>query len=378
MYIYQGSRWSQVLSITPWVTNSAANPPDAGRIAELQTCCVNGVVHTPLFQRFAALYEEVKIDSVHHNITLTSPLSNTQVPSLTFHTAWDRKTSPAEIAYRLNANTPTSAHYPDWASGEIASYSSHSSAIATSNSIPKIVRSLYASDLLEKISYVDSDYLPNDATLFLTDQQANATRLQSYWPNGQVGNANSPYYFSPSFYLQLEAPDINQSNRPIPMMVQTTYVCTFRNPKFGQTGGGSRMMNPGPELRHLPPGDDGADGPGMDENLDGVALQEQQDARLGWVDMNQVARIGEMAGHVADMLDDPLNVENAAAVANDVGGPGAANVVRDVARAGVAAHNVIRAGRAARRRAEQARQRLEAVERRRRDNGLPPVFPTSS
>ena len=344
LYVFANSRYTQVLSINPWVTNSATNPPAADQIAELQTCCANGVVHTPLYQRFAALYEEVKIDSVHHNITLTAPLANTGAPSLTFHTAWDRKTSPAELSHTYNPNAPARAHYPDWTTGEIASFSSHSSAIATSNSIPKIVRSLYANDLLERISYVDTDYVTNSTTNFFGNRAVNATRLQAFWPTGTDASPSSPYYFTPTFYMQLEAPDINAANRTIPLMVQTTYICTFRNPKFGQTGGGARMQS-GVAVRHLPPGDDGADGPGMDEELDGVAMQEAHDAAIGIVDEEGVAQVLDTANrglrYAGNLVRNPLDRETWEAVANDIGGPGARAVAGNVVRAANAVQQAV-------------------------------------
>lgn len=178
------------------------------------------VVQSQLFQRYAALYDECKCDGLKVALSITTPIGGTgsTFPSLSVYTAWDRKWTPSDFG--VTANYPTLAN--------MKAQSSFLASTALNNSITKLTRSCYASDLFEKARFIDA-------------QTANIT-LPVYGLAGQTlhsmssyNGAQAPPSFNPCLLVGFDSGSSvdTATDRPVALVVEVMYYITFRNPKFG-------------------------------------------------------------------------------------------------------------------------------------------------
>ena len=200
LIIPQGHTDSYVMGITPFLENKTTNPDHV--TAQTSVAAICSCVDTALYQRFAGLYDEVKVDSMTVNVTLLSPLSPAGAAALTFHTGWDRKCVLSELKVLSQAAPSGGGFYPT--ASQLGTYSSHAAAVATSNSIPKIVRSIYASDLLEKIQFMDSDWSIASTPTQLCSVANQILEAVTDWSGAVAGNQySSPIQFMPIFYFAI-------------------------------------------------------------------------------------------------------------------------------------------------------------------------------
>lgn len=323
MVVPVGATGSYVMAINPWMYNKDNTSSESDRIRVALPC---SMVNTELYDKFAALYDEVKVDAMTVNITLLNPLQvNVGPNALTFHTAWDRNGNRRELEWTSDdlpeQDIGIAGSYPLFS--DLASLSSHSSAIATQNSIPKIVRTVYASDLMEKISFADSDCIQSkddDPDVRIANSM-HRVKINSAFYDAR-GNFTP---FSPTFFFALEQPTAPLVASSYAVQVQCTFTVTFRNPKFGAStgdGGGNRSRRLQPVYPGLPNervpvalavarGEAEGEGPGMDPMLDGV---------------DAATAVGTALGLLAEATDDAGAVEMdpdeiaraAAAIANRV------------------------------------------------------------
>lgn len=159
--------------------------------------------NSQLYRTYCSLYEEVKIIGVKISVAVVTPVGDTATPSLQIYTAWDRKHAAAD-------DVPTA--------DSIVSSSTYNVATALNNNVAKITRSCYASDLMEKATWIDASL--------------NGTYGNFAWA---AGGANCPC-FCPSFQMTLVSPSLGAAHN-VTVSVSYTYYLAFRNPKFG--GGAS-------------------------------------------------------------------------------------------------------------------------------------------
>lgn len=185
---------------------------------------------SPLYRLYTQLYDEVKCIGGRIVISIGTPVGTLTVPSLTVLTAWDRR------------QTPTADVTPTWA--QLENYSSQRKAVAVNNSIAKLIRSCYASDLMEKAQW-------HDCTL--TDTSG----AGAWQDNAYAATGANPNFFCPGMWLG--ASISNDTAQTITFQCDITWYFAFRNPKYGGTGAATR-------------GDDTA---AMD--MDGQLDQEEKD-----------------------------------------------------------------------------------------------------
>lgn len=161
--------------------------------------------HSQLYKTYCSLYEEVKIIGVKINMAVITPVGDTTTPSLQIFSAWDRKRGDGEAA-------PTGA--------EIVASSTSAVATAINNSVAKISRSCWASDLMEKATWID-------CTL-------GASNVNDAW----VAAGTNPNMFCPSFMWALCSPSLGAAHN-VTVSISYTYYLAFRNPKWGGSGGRS-------------------------------------------------------------------------------------------------------------------------------------------
>ena len=111
-----------------------------------------GLMYHPLYTNYAALYDEMKIDRMTVRGVIQTPVGAGQdFESVSVFTAWSRNMDRTDFA----------TEYPTITS--MRDLSTYQQAIAVNNTVNKFMRSIGASDLLEKISFVDASPWPASA-----------------------------------------------------------------------------------------------------------------------------------------------------------------------------------------------------------------------
>lgn len=211
--------------ITPW---SSSSPFKA--------------TQSPLYRLYCQLYDEVKCIGVKVVLSIGTPIGTSSVPSATFVTAWDRRYVADDSA--------ASDDVPSFA--ELMNYSSQQKATAVNNSIAKLRRSCYASDLLEKAQWHDCSLDPIDN-----------------YDIAVAAAAGNPNFFCPGMWLGVS--QTGAVAQTISMQADITYYFAFRNPKYG-AGSSSK----GVETRSIPVM--------ADMEHEELADQEDMDDGVGTVD----------------------------------------------------------------------------------------------
>lgn len=194
-----------------------------------------GLMYHPLYTNYAALYDEMKIDRMTVRGVIQTPVGAGQdFESVSVFTAWSRNMDRTDFA----------TEYPSITS--MRNLSTYQQAIAVNNTVNKFMRSIGASDLLEKISFVDASPWPSSAqspTQTISSDgatthtaAANTLKPLAAWSNS---NGLSPK-FAPCFFFGINAGVISDQPRTAVCQVQIMYTVTFRTPKFGASASASR------------------------------------------------------------------------------------------------------------------------------------------
>lgn len=202
--------------------------------------------HSLLYRQYCNLYEQVKIIGVKIAFAVVTPVGDVTTPSLQIYTAWDRNWGQGD-------QVPTG--------NSIVSSSTYNVATALNNNVAKITRACYASDLMEKATWIDTD---------VSEYGTNKA-----WYAAQ----QNPNMFSPSFMFTCLSPSLGAAHN-ITVSLSFTYYLAFRNPKFG--GGAeseAKVQDLGVRAVSFPDADDDGD---MDaeDNGDVEPAQPQIDAAL--------------------------------------------------------------------------------------------------
>lgn len=163
---------------------------------------VMAVVHNPLYQAYRNLYEETKLIGMKVQVNVTSVVGNATLPSLEIYTAWDRRHGRGEA-------DPTAAELKAMATTNVAT--------ALNNNVAKITRSIYASDLMEKAQWHDSE--PRNEGVDETDD--------AWYTAGK-----NPNFFCPAFFFAFGSPSL-AADTQVNYTVSVTYYVSFRNPRYG-------------------------------------------------------------------------------------------------------------------------------------------------
>lgn len=166
-------------------------------------------VTSPLYKQYCNLYDEVKCIGGKVVISIGTPVGGSAVPSLTVVTAWDR---------RLTKDDATSPPSFD----DLMNYSTQQKAVAVNNSIAKLKRSCYASDLLEKAQW-------HDCTL---------TTVSSFTTDEAYQSTSNVNFFAPGMWLG--ASQSGSSSATISYQADIVWYFAFRNPKYGGSVAPSR------------------------------------------------------------------------------------------------------------------------------------------
>ena len=244
-YINGSSRSSIRMKCVQTFSNSA-NSGYAGTLGPVETIRpydgnnAQAVVLNPLYQAYRALYEETKLIGMKVQLNVTSVVGNATLPSLEIYTAWDRRNGRGEAAPTAN---------------DVKAMATSSIATALNNNVAKITRSIYASDLMEKAQWHDSE------------ERSAADQTDDAW----YVSGKNPNFFCPAFFFCFGSPSLAAPGTTVGYSVSVTYYVAFRNPKYG----GSASSKDLPARSVTFAGDDDDD----DEDMDDGAFQRDM-ARL--------------------------------------------------------------------------------------------------
>jgi len=188
-----------------------------------------------LYQTYCNLYEEVKCIGMKVSISVTDPVGNSTVPSLQFYTNWDRKCGHGEDKPSVQ---------------DIINSSTSNVATALNNNVAKIVRSCFASDLIEKATWID----------------ATNTAMPGGCNAAWIAAGLNPNMFCPAFNFFFNVPQA-VAKTTIHYTLSVLYYFAFRNPRYGGAGSSNRAKIIDLGARGSFPGDDDDGGDGMDDDV---------------------------------------------------------------------------------------------------------------
>lgn len=212
-----------------------------------------------LYQTYCNLYDEVKCIGMKIKINVTSQVGGQDIPSLQIYTAFDRRKGAAEAA-------PTYA--------QMKTFSTFQVATAVNNSVAKLTRSIYASDLLEKAQWHDCS-LANNAGV--------------YSDSAYTAAGDNPNFFVPAFFVAFAVPGLGAGvGATINCTYDIMYYFSFRNPKWGGAAGNSKLEIESVEgtRRNLSP--DGDD----DVDMEAIGADLQNEDRVPVTAVNIARREG--------------------------------------------------------------------------------------
>lgn len=202
----------------------------------------------PLFVAYHNLYDEMKFIGMKVQVSVTDVVGNSTLPSLQIYTAFDRRHGAGE-------DPPTAQQVKEMSTMNVAT--------ALNNNVAKITRSIYASDLIEKAQWFDTD-------------MNSALQVQSW-----VTANKNPNFFCPAFYMAFCSPSLSAGTEvaSVHFNVSVTYYLAFRCPKYG---GSSSSKDLSAKVVSFADEDDGD----VDMDADGpdVLSDDDEDAAAAGVD----------------------------------------------------------------------------------------------
>lgn len=264
MTVPANSTVSNVISVSPFYGNTTQSGAAIGTL-------LGDVFGSPLFAAYQGLYDQVKCDGFKLNFSITSGIGPGGVfPSLSIYTSVDRKLNANDFAESITSQ-PNSAHYP--VASELKNSSTYLSAVALNNSVTKMVRSCYASDLFEKASFADAS------------QKQQLMKVNAVANQSVRCFAGTDPSFVPCMYFACDTgSSVDTANsRDCAVVIEIMYYLTFRNPKYGGGGLSSAKTISVPRGPIFPDDDgdmDGEDDMDIGGDMDAGAAQAAADTAL--------------------------------------------------------------------------------------------------
>lgn len=216
--IQANTDYSAMMCVFPWCNTTSHTATFGGnQQAGLSGFTSLGVAGTQIYQSYAALFDQVKLDGMRATLYCLAPVGNGQTyTGVTLGSTIDRDLNWEDQIPQTN-RAQTSASW--W------------SRTAINNSIPVVRRSIWASDLQERSGFTDSDWE-------LTITPSTRTQITSW-----NANVRSKTFFKPAIWFGLTTPaPIGSSPATINFVAQVTFWLTFRNPKGAAAAGDAAKM----------------------------------------------------------------------------------------------------------------------------------------
>ena len=188
---------SNVLTASPYYHSTDAVPRG-----------VAGAVTQNLYNAYVGLYDQVKCDGVVSNLSVVTPIGGTGgLNAIQVIMAYDRFGCQNEvISERLTT-------------AQLFNFSSSVARSAINNSVAKMSRSCWASDIQERTVF-------HDSTL--------SASTVARWDRDFSSNANKVGYFAPLTMIGVRlAAAAPESATTVQVLLEQVYYFTFRQPKYG-------------------------------------------------------------------------------------------------------------------------------------------------
>lgn len=243
----------------PWQSNSATShqlyiSPFYQNVTPLATRHVNflpaSLCSQASYLTFASCYEQCRLIGCKVIVTCNTPIGAGQnFTDVTIYSAISRQFSLYDMEHNMIP----------WAT--VGASSSSKRVTFVNNTVNKLGRACYASDLQERIDFVDSKCTyPNGTELtptypdgtHLNDQYISCLECQT----DSDSNVAHPK-FCPMFVFQGNTSDVRAANRTLKVLVRISGTFEFRGPRFGNATSGAAKVAPAADAK-LPPAE-GAD-----------------------------------------------------------------------------------------------------------------------
>ena len=214
---------SPQIYLSPFYQNIAPNPAPNFAI-NFFPCSIVG--HHP-YRTFARCYEQVRCCSFKAFLTVTTPVGASQsFNDVTMYSMIERQFSLYDMEHNLF----------DWNS--IGWSSSAKRVTFLNNTINKVGRACYASDLQERTDFVDAT--PMDRSTEITPGYPDGTQQPNQFINSlqcQCDEQSNVCYpkFCPIICFQGNTADVRNQDRPFKVMVRIACCFEFRGPRFGNS-----------------------------------------------------------------------------------------------------------------------------------------------
>lgn len=223
-------------------------------------------MNSELYRTYCSLYDEVQCIGMKVRLSFTNAVGAATLPAIKVHTCWDRRYGNGEA-------TPSA--------DEIVKSASYLPASAINNSVCRMQRSCYQSDLIEKCQWHDS-----------TIAQTAAPAPQYYVDQAYEAAGVNPNFFVPAFMFCVEECGTGVAWVNPSVLVDVVYYFKFRNPKFGGSAGGVNRMSSTRLAGEVVPGDDMDDD---DQLIDLDAAQVASMSAMADMEASPVARAAAAA-----------------------------------------------------------------------------------
>lgn len=204
--IPDGSDHSASCCIMPWCNTTSVNSSNANLNSTTgQSCGLTGQI---LFNTYANLFDEVKIDGMRASINMVDAFGQGATYSAI------KIGSVIDRLCKIKDTHPTFAEMSNW--------STFYNRIILNNGKAFQKRAVWASDLTERITFHDSD--------ITTQSNPVGTALVSWRTDSFTG-------FAPAIFFAVQLPVVNNTgaNVVIHALADITFWVTFRNPKCSVT-----------------------------------------------------------------------------------------------------------------------------------------------
>lgn len=181
-----------------------------------------GITTSPAWQAFSTVYEDVRLVGVRYAIQMRSTIP-TDFPQVTFSTAWRRNFPASNLGAQI---------FP----AEVTESASAMQVSAINNTVNKLIRSCYPSDLMERIDFHNAETSVHNLPYYV--QGTTGTQQGAFsMIEDQFNDQSEPHpTFSPTLLLCCNVHDATTAARILELTVTCYATVEFRGPKFGTSG----------------------------------------------------------------------------------------------------------------------------------------------
>ena len=222
---------------------------------------VAGAVYQRLYTAYVGLYDQVKCDGVVSNLSVVTPIGGVGgLNAIQVIMAYDR----CGVQNEVISDAITTAQLFNFSSSVVRS--------AINNSVAKMSRSCWASDIQERTVFHDSTVSSSAAAVWDRDYSSNPSKVGYFAPLLMVG-----------VRLAAAAPE---SAVTVQVLLEQTYYFTFRQPKYGGDPSATAavrsipVMNQRRDARSLDREGDMDDAGGLDDEAAQAAAPAARAQRL--------------------------------------------------------------------------------------------------